>query len=174
MKPGPASTWMTEAAVARARELWDLGVSTREIGRQVGCTKSSVVGYAHRQGWPPRPSPIIRNGKRAEAVERVPDKPHHKAAGAAPGTATQRAKRAAQRAQQRNEWGETPMREAVRPERLAVPTATFSRCQWITSDGRPWAMCDAPVPGTGPYCEEHRTRARERRPSVRDAWVSAA
>jgi hypothetical protein len=62
---------------------------------------------------------------------------------------------------------------ACEPQRLAVPTATFSRCQWPVTEDRPHRLCEAVVEGKGPYCEQHRTRARERRPSTRDAWVSA-
>lgn len=54
--------WITEATVALARELWDQGMTTSAMGERLGCTKSAIVGLAHRKGFPPRPSPIWRNG----------------------------------------------------------------------------------------------------------------
>lgn len=51
----------TEENVARLRELWEQGLSTAEIGRQLNVTKNAVVGKAHRLGLKARPSPIRRN-----------------------------------------------------------------------------------------------------------------
>lgn len=48
----------TEEIVARLRELWEQGLSTAEIGRQLNVTKNAVVGKAHRLGLEARPSPI--------------------------------------------------------------------------------------------------------------------
>ncbi|NVN40949.1 GcrA family cell cycle regulator, partial [Ameyamaea chiangmaiensis] len=50
----------TEELIARLRALWQEGLSTAEIGRQLEITKNAVVGKAHRLGLPPRPSPIRR------------------------------------------------------------------------------------------------------------------
>jgi hypothetical protein len=38
----------TDEAVATLRKLWTEGVSTKEIGRQLGCGKNAAVGKAHR------------------------------------------------------------------------------------------------------------------------------
>ncbi|QNT77838.1 GcrA family cell cycle regulator [Entomobacter blattae] len=51
----------TEETIARLRALWDEGLSTAEIGRQLSITKNAVVGKAHRLGLPSRPSPIRRS-----------------------------------------------------------------------------------------------------------------
>lgn len=39
--------------------LWDEGLTTAEIGRQLGIKKNAVIGKAHRMGLPARPSPIL-------------------------------------------------------------------------------------------------------------------
>ena len=64
-----AMEW-TEETIARLRDLWQQGLSTAEIGRQLSVTKNAVVGKAHRLGLKPRPSPIRRasKGTPAEAV----------------------------------------------------------------------------------------------------------
>lgn len=54
-----AMEW-TEETIARLRDLWQQGLSTAEIGRQLSVTKNAVVGKAHRLGLKPRPSPILR------------------------------------------------------------------------------------------------------------------
>lgn len=53
--------------IARARKLWDEGLSTAEIGRRLDVSKNSVVSMAHRNHFPSRPSPIKRKGEGAVA-----------------------------------------------------------------------------------------------------------
>lgn len=53
----PGSMW-DKAAIGRLTSLWAAGHSTAEIGRQMGVSKNSVVGKAHRLDLPARPSPI--------------------------------------------------------------------------------------------------------------------
>lgn len=55
-KPPPR----TEVFVAEARRLWATGLSIRQIGKELGVTLNVVVGVAHRNNFPPRPSPIKR------------------------------------------------------------------------------------------------------------------
>lgn len=51
----------TVADLEMLATLWaDQKNSTAEIGRRINRSKHSVVGKAHRQELPPRPSPIIR------------------------------------------------------------------------------------------------------------------
>ncbi|MUG90764.1 GcrA cell cycle regulator [Bombella sp. ESL0385] len=52
-----AMEW-TDELIARLKELWEQGLSTAEIGRQLSITKNAVVGKAHRLNLPSRPSPI--------------------------------------------------------------------------------------------------------------------
>ena len=44
--------------IANLRELWATDLSTAEIGKRMGISKSAVVGKAHRLNLPARPSPI--------------------------------------------------------------------------------------------------------------------
>ncbi|HEY2416597.1 MAG TPA: hypothetical protein VGH84_01665 [Steroidobacteraceae bacterium] len=75
MTTAPAK-WMTADAIALARTLWDEGLSCSAIAWRVGTTKSCIVGFAHRRGFPPRPSPIgRRKGEVREAQPRAPDAP---------------------------------------------------------------------------------------------------
>lgn len=50
----------SDGAIAFARELWDAGLSINRIGNQMGVTRNVIVGIAHRNEFPPRPSPIRR------------------------------------------------------------------------------------------------------------------
>jgi len=59
----------TDEIISRLQTLWQEGLSTAEIGRQLSITKNAVVGKAHRLGLPPRPSPIRATAKpRKESV----------------------------------------------------------------------------------------------------------
>ncbi|GBQ89711.1 GcrA family cell cycle regulator [Asaia krungthepensis] len=53
----------TDEIISRLQTLWQEGLSTAEIGRQLSITKNAVVGKAHRLGLPPRPSPIRASAK---------------------------------------------------------------------------------------------------------------
>ncbi|MFZ8469382.1 GcrA family cell cycle regulator, partial [Staphylococcus aureus] len=51
----------SEEIIVRLRALWSDGLSTAEIGRQLGISKNAVVGKAHRLNLASRPSPIRRD-----------------------------------------------------------------------------------------------------------------
>jgi GcrA cell cycle regulator len=53
------SVWTPEL-IQQLSALWKQGLSTAEIGRQLGVTKNAVVGKAHRLLLDPRPSPLKR------------------------------------------------------------------------------------------------------------------
>lgn len=99
-----AMEW-TDELIARLKELWEQGLSTAEIGRQLSITKNAVVGKAHRLGLPPRPSPI-RNKAAAEGsakpartrtrkAEATSEAVEEKAASAAPAKPAEKKKAAA-------------------------------------------------------------------------------
>lgn len=67
----PIGPW-TPDFIARARALWDEGLSTLEIGRRLGVTKNALIGKAHRLEWPGRPSPIRRTGTASARPARAP------------------------------------------------------------------------------------------------------
>lgn len=48
----------TEAMVRDLRALWETGLSAGRIGYEMGLSKNSIIGKAHRLGLPGRPSPI--------------------------------------------------------------------------------------------------------------------
>lgn len=48
-------------SIERVREFWNLGLSASMIGSYCGVTKNVVIGIAHRNDFPSRPSPIIRD-----------------------------------------------------------------------------------------------------------------
>jgi hypothetical protein len=142
---------MTEARIAKARRLWDdIGNSASAIARAIGCgcTKHAIIGYANRNAWPPRGSPIVRDGVRTTApVPRI--------------------------ASPRKRPEPSGRRETCWPEPLAVPTAAFRGCQYIASDDpRTWTMCGAPVVNGGAWCASHREICYHRSP--RQTWQVAA
>jgi hypothetical protein len=141
---------MTATNLVRARLLWDEDVSASQIAHRIGkgCTKSALIGYAHRQGWPPRPSPIVRNGVKAtEPAPRVAPRPHHKP----PEPDSTRKVRKVVRA--------IPTPPKAPPE----PPPRFRHCQWPEGeDRRSWRFCDAPTAKNSAYCPTHHARCYHR------------
>lgn len=65
----------TPEMIAKLRALWaqtDPKLSTDEIGRKLGCSKSAAIGKAHRIGVAARPSPIRPPGGNATPDPRRP------------------------------------------------------------------------------------------------------
>jgi GcrA cell cycle regulator len=148
-------TW-TEERIAELRRLWDQGLAGSAIARQLGTSKSAVVGKAHRLGLSGRPSPIRRGPRRmttARAVRRervaaVIDRP---VAGQQP------AERGA---------GSLPAGRAVLAQRrLAGALPAPKTCQWIDRDDGPFGdadKCGQPSAHGKPYCADHWRRAWRR------------
>jgi len=59
----------TEDRIALLTKLWNEGMATSEIGRQLDVTKNAVVGKVHRLGLPKRQSPIQRKTTKKKKVE---------------------------------------------------------------------------------------------------------
>ena len=55
----------TDEKILKLKTLWAEGLTTGEIGKQLGVSKNAVVGKAHRLGLKGRPSPIKRQEKAA-------------------------------------------------------------------------------------------------------------
>lgn len=53
----------TDERIEQLKALWADGLTTGEIGKQLGVSKNAVVGKAHRLGLKGRPSPIKRAAK---------------------------------------------------------------------------------------------------------------
>lgn len=141
---------MTDRNLALARRLWDEDVPLRSIGARVGCSKNAVAGYAHRNGWPARESPIGRGREgwtpKPATTPRAPERSHHKAAPKVP-----RAPRPLALAS-----AKTVLPKPVAP--LALPAPAFRACQWPLTDGRPWRFCEAPTVRGTAWCSEHHAR----------------
>ena len=141
-------SWITDATVALARELWDEGVSGTDIGKRFGVTKSAVVGLAHRRGWPRRPSPIPIDGVfETGTLVRKPKYPKRQSVAPLPSL-------------------EVPPEPEPAPEApvvplwVSLPVSPAKACQWPGSPWRrPWPLCGAACVGHGPYCEQHRAVA---------------
>jgi GcrA cell cycle regulator len=43
------------------RQLWDSGMTARQIAVVMGLRKNQIIGASHRYKMPPRPSPIVRS-----------------------------------------------------------------------------------------------------------------
>ena len=52
----------TDKMVEELKKLWNLGITTGEIGKRLGISKNSIVGKVHRLGLEGRPSPIKKTG----------------------------------------------------------------------------------------------------------------
>lgn len=167
--------------IARLRGLWDEGLSTSKIAKQLGRSKNSVVGKAHRLNLPSRPSPIIRDGIPHPRVIRV-----HRA------TITLEQFRSC-------EWCGKPLeqqlrfcsvackalsqiREIVRKPRVAAPAprarepkpaasthSVFKTCQWLEGDPRARNFCDDPTKPGSSWCESHHRRCYVSARSMVDA-----
>ncbi|MDP6805498.1 MAG: GcrA family cell cycle regulator [Rhodospirillales bacterium] len=58
----------TPERIAALESLWDVGLSTREIGLKLGITKNAVVGKAHRLGLSKRNAPVAEPPPVAQLV----------------------------------------------------------------------------------------------------------
>jgi GcrA cell cycle regulator len=65
-------TIWTSDLIDRLVVLWDQGLPTAEIGRQLAISKNAVIGKAHRLALTPRPSPLKRPPVRRRALGVAP------------------------------------------------------------------------------------------------------
>ena len=151
--------------ISRLRTLWSEGLSTAEIGRQLGVTKNAVVGKAHRLDLPSRPSPIRRGGPGAGG--RTPQ-PRRVAGPTLPPLACTRT------AEAESANSRPPAAPALRVAAVSRSGGgrTISCCWPIGEPGtRSFRFCDADSAPGKPYCAEHATVAYVR---VRDRREDAA
>jgi GcrA cell cycle regulator len=154
-----------EEAIAKLRTAWAEGLSTAEIGRQMGISKNAVVGKAHRLNLTSRPSPIRRDSERTprrRLPRRVvgPTLPVLSASmvpmpSDVPAAAPERAPPA--------------LRSVPSPR----PGARVTPCCWpIGEPGtRSFRFCDVDAIAGKPYCEAHASLAYVK---VRDRREDAA
>jgi hypothetical protein len=123
----------TNDQIEQAARLWASGLSTGRIAKEMNITRNAVVGKAHRENFPPRPSPIARGGV---PVPPKPAKPAPIARGGVP----------------------VPPKPAT-----PRPVSGDFDCQYPTNNGQPWTFCGAPRVLIGwngkrrpsPYCAVH-------------------
>jgi GcrA cell cycle regulator len=143
------STDWSEAELLTLRRLWAEGVTALAIGREMGRSRNSIVGKAHRLFLPPRPSPIgQRRGEVREAKPRV----------TLPVLASVVRPVVVRLAPvQIAALGRRPPAPPppAPPEPPQAPEAGGAPCAWITSEGRPWTYCGARCAPGRVYCAEH-------------------
>ena len=163
------SDW-SEAELRTLRRLWAEGMTALAIGRELGRTRNSVVGKAHRLLLPPRPSPIGR--KRGDpllpATPRVvaprPSRSAPPPPKMAPPVKLSPVKLAPAQIAAMGRRPPAPPPPAP-PEPPQAPETGQGTCQWPVSEDRPWRFCGAPVEAVGrPYCAQHAAIAWHRPP----------
>ena len=131
--------------VAKARDLWDEGLSSAQIGLRIGVTKNAIIGIAHRRGWPARPNPIERGYARKAKPARL-----RKPAGAGAKATL------------------PSLGAASQPERKPAPIVLNSRgpCCWPSGDKPIRFECTSPARPGRPYCAKHCAVSYVRREAV--------
>lgn len=64
----------TDKMVEELKKLWDMGITTGEIGKRLGISKNSIVGKVHRLGLEGRPSPIKKSSESSSQEKKAPKK----------------------------------------------------------------------------------------------------
>lgn len=163
MRIGQHVDWDNPKLVMKLRTLWaDPALSTAEIGRRMGISKSTVCGKAGRIGLPRRDSPIkerkmdnvlnrVRGARRDRPIPKLPalvsDQP------------------VVEEVIEISTEVVKPLPAAkpviVKPKPVVVVPVFVGRireCCWPMSNvGRRWTFCDAPTLPGKDYCESHHT-----------------
>lgn len=169
----------TPDRIATLRVLWDTGLSTAEIGRELGIGKNAVIGKAHRLDLtgrespirPPRVGPKPPTVRRAPAVTLVP--PPSPVPAPLPASALTSSQGAEIRPQTAAVCASGLLVEGQGPIVELGPPATVFRprraaaCLWTEGTRRSFVCCDQPAT-EGRWCTAHAARARAT--SVREAF----
>lgn len=124
----------TPERIARLRELWDSGMQSSAIALDLGTTRNSVLGKAHRLKLPSRPMP------RSPFVQ--PDAPPEVSYREAMDIDALRAHA-----------------ETRRAYKLPIPVGAVGRaptCQWTDSNRKPWVFCGCKSAAGYSYCDAHK------------------
>lgn len=160
----------SEASAAHLRILWDQGLSTAAIARQMGRTKNGIIGKAHRLDLPGRPSPIRAAGSGARAGQH----PIRRARRAGSQTLPPLPRWCTQcfrllTTEQTRFCSTDCYRMAAVPRRpkpveprapkpgqpQAVRLGRVTECCFLISDGKPHRFCCEPTEPGRPYCATH-------------------
>lgn len=152
-----------EPLINRLRSLWDKGLSTAAIGRELGVSKNSVVGKAHRLDLPERPSPI----KRLYNTPKAPPRPKRAGATTLPPLASAVTALAAPVPSKPAPAVRRIQPLPVRPVETAAPIIVCKEQPRRRFDGsgccfpigepgtRNFRYCDADLDISGDYCPDH-------------------
>ncbi len=134
----------TNWQIGELKRLWLEGLSTAEIGRQIGMTKNAVIGKSHRIALSPRPSPIRQ---RLPGAPRPA--PRRSAVAMAPPRPTPEAPPAPAEAAPSNPEPESSAGKVV--------DITGPRCAWPIGDPREadFHFCGRRALASKPYCTDH-------------------
>ncbi len=111
----------------RLTVLWAGDKSAAQIGQELKRTKSGILRRVHRMGLPPRPSPIIRDGRGRQPRTRKP------------------------RIAKVNNV--VPF---VRDSQPVINRSQSGKpCQFIVNSRKPFRFCDGGAVSGGVYCENH-------------------
>ena len=145
----------TVAEIAAAREMWDQGLTTREIAARLSRSKNMVCGLARRQGFPVRGRPggwgpdTVRKPKAAPAQPfKLPafGNPSHGLAHLFPALEPREVV--------------VPLRSNIRNP-LPIPRGAIGparKCQWTDCERAPWLFCEAMSLAGYSYCPGHKAR----------------
>lgn len=135
--------WEIPGKIDQLTTLWNSGLTMSQIGREMGVSKSAVLGKGHRLGLPSRPSPIIRDHAPTPPKPRV-----------------ERPKRIVDPVEPR------PPRPTPQP-RIATPNWPIGKrpCQWPEGDPKEegFHLCGDNAFEGKPYCPRHHVKAYTRR-----------
>lgn len=142
----------TDEKIEDLKKLWAKGLSTAEIGRELGVSKNAVVGKSHRLGLKPRPSPI--SGKAAETTGTA----------AAPAPAPAKAKAA------------KPAKAKATEKIGDIIDLGPQMCRWPFNDpgDEDFHFCGRQVAPSKPYCPEHCAVAYVTKSNSRDRSSSSS
>jgi len=157
-KPNPGDFDWTDARIAQLTELWLGGHSGGEVGRQMGLSRSAVMGKLRREGLLCRDRPrlpivrcstsLLKNARNIEQPVSRPQKPRI-------------------RENKRPLPPPTPYQAPPPPPRppygrLKVLDLRHNSCRWPSGDGPIFVFCGRPQAPLSSYCPEHRAMAHNR------------
>lgn len=122
----------TDEEVGQLRNFWEEGLTASQIAKQMGCTRSSVIGKAHRLDLParklaPKRHPVEKIARVIEMKRTLPE----------------------------------PSAPSPVPEEAVIPSSAVSidgleehHCRFPYFNGNGWLYCGKPR-ADGSYCEYH-------------------
>lgn len=133
---GEKNGFWTDEKMAALEKLWPTKLSTREIGRELGCTGSCVTGKAHRMQLPRRQECVTKRYMPIAVQEKNHRRPEHQVMGEAIKTIIP--------LPAPSQVVSEPMYGRIEP------------CCWVNANG---TYCDEPTVPRKSMCEKHRAIA---------------